>query len=46
MTILPVKTRHFCFFGPIFMEGSELPLFFGSKKRRMSVRFSEHCAVR
>ena len=45
-TIFPVKTHNFCFFDDPLIGESELPLFFCSKKRRMSVRFSEHCAVR
>lgn len=44
--IMLLKTQIFCFFDRIPVRRSELPLFSGSKKRRMSVRVSEHCAVR
>lgn len=44
--IMPLKTDIFRFFDRIPVRRDELPLFSGSKKRRMSVRFSEHCAVR
>lgn len=43
---MPLKTGIYRFFDRIPVRRSELPLFSGSKKRRMSVRVSEHCAVR
>lgn len=43
---VPLKTDIFRFFDRIPVRRNELPLFFSSKKRRMSVRVLEHCAVR